>query len=69
VNNKIYLIGGIEPFENGKGAASAAGTRCSTRGQHVGRATLSPMPTTRNHAFVGVVNNKIYVIGDARPPA
>ena len=26
-------------------------------------ATRSPMPTTRNHAFSGVVNGKIYVIG------
>jgi len=64
VNNKIYLIGGIEPFENGKGS------RISGRNQVFdpvantwGSADLSPMPTTRNHAFVGVVNGKIYVIG------
>jgi N-acetylneuraminic acid mutarotase len=63
-NNKIYLIGGIEPFENGQGS------RISGRNQVFdpvantwGSADLSPMPTTRNHAFVGVVNNKIYVIG------
>jgi N-acetylneuraminic acid mutarotase len=64
VNNKIYLIGGIEPFENGKGS------RISGRNQVFdpvantwAAADLSPMPTTRNHAFVGVVNNKVYVIG------
>jgi len=60
MNNKIYLIGGIEPFENGQGS------RISGRNQVFdpvantwGAADLSPMPTTRNHAFVGVVNNKI----------
>src|SRR3954466_16006071 len=69
VNNKIYLIGGIEPFENGKGS------RISGRNQVFdpvantwAAADLSPMPTTRNHAFVGVVNNKVYVIG-GRPAA
>ena len=64
VNGKIYLIGGIEPFENGKGKPhqrKEPGVRPG--GEHVGAADLSPMPTTRNHAFVGVVNNKIYVIG------
>ena len=64
VGNKIYLIGGIEPFENGKGS------RISGRNQVFdpvantwGSTDLSPMPTTRNHAFVGVVANKVYVIG------
>jgi N-acetylneuraminic acid mutarotase len=64
VGSKIYLIGGIEPFENGKGS------RINGRNQVFdpvantwGTSDLSPMPTTRNHAFVGVVNNKIYVIG------
>src|SRR5258705_9376011 len=62
--SKIYLIGGIEPFENGMGS------RISGRNQVFdpvantwAGSDLSPMPTTRNHAFVGVVNNKIYVIG------
>jgi N-acetylneuraminic acid mutarotase len=62
VNGKVYLIGGIEPFENGKG------TRITGKNQMFDPATntwttRSPMPTTRNHAFVGAVNGKIYVIG------
>jgi N-acetylneuraminic acid mutarotase len=62
VNGKIYLIGGIEPFENGKG------TRITGKNQMYDPATntwtsRSAMPTSRNHAFVGAVNGKIYVIG------
>ena len=62
VDGKIYLIGGLEPMENGKG------TRVSGRNQVYDPATntwteRSPMPTARNHAFSGVVNGKIYVIG------
>ncbi len=62
VGGKIYLIGGLEPLENGRG------TRVSGLNQVYDPATdrwstLSPMPTTRNHAFSGVVNGKIYVIG------
>jgi N-acetylneuraminic acid mutarotase len=62
VNGKIYLIGGIMPMENGKG------TRVTGLNQMYDPATnrwenRSPMPTSRNHAFSGVVNNKIYVIG------
>ena len=62
VGGKIYLIGGLEPLENGKG------TRVSGRNQMYDPATntwteRSPMPTSRNHAFSGVVNGKIYVIG------
>src|SRR5437870_5759628 len=62
VNGKIYVIGGLEPLENGQG------TRVTGRNQMYDPATntwteRSPMPTARNHAFSGVVNGKIYVIG------
>jgi Kelch motif len=63
VNGKIYLIGGIMPMEDGK-----PGTRVTGLNQVYDPAsnnweTRSPMPTTRNHAYSGVVNGKIYVIG------
>ena len=62
VGGKISLIGGIEPFENGKG------TRITGKNQMYDPATntwttRSAMPTSRNHAFIGAVNGKIYVIG------
>jgi N-acetylneuraminic acid mutarotase len=62
VGGKIYVIGGLEPNENGQG------TRVTGRNQMFDPATntwteRSPMPTARNHAFAGVVNGKIYVIG------
>ena len=63
VGGKIYVIGGLEPLENGMG------TRVTGRNEMYDPATntwteRSPMPTARNHAFSGVVcNSKIYVIG------
>src|SRR6266550_3155666 len=62
VGDKIYLIGGLEPLENGQG------TRVSGRNEMFDPVAntwteRSPMPTSRNHAFSGVVNNRIYVIG------
>ena len=62
VGGKIYVMGGLEPMENGQG------TRVTGRNQMYDPATntwteRSPMPTARNHAFSGVVNGKIYVIG------
>ena len=62
VGGKIYVIGGLEPFENGDG------TRVTGRNEVYDPATntwttRSPMPTSRNHAFSGVVNGKVYVIG------
>jgi len=62
VGDKIYLIGGLEPLENGQG------TRVTGRNEMFDPvantwAEKSPMPTARNHAFSGVVNNKIYVLG------
>jgi N-acetylneuraminic acid mutarotase len=63
VNGKIYVIGGMTPMENGK-----PGTRVSGLNEAYDPATnkweeRSPMPTTRNHAFSGMVNGKIYMIG------
>src|SRR5436190_13472854 len=62
VDGRIYLIGGLEPMENGKG------TRVSGRNQMYDPAAntwteRSQMPTTRNHAMAGAVNGKIYVMG------
>ena len=62
VGGKIYVIGGLEPLENG------LGTRVTGRNEVYDPATntwttRSPMPTSRNHAYSGVVNGKIYVIG------
>jgi len=62
VNGKIYVIGGLEPFENGKG------TRVTGRNEMYDPVAntwteRSPMPTARDHAFSGVVSNKIYIIG------
>jgi N-acetylneuraminic acid mutarotase len=62
VGGKIYVIGGMEPFENGDG------TRVTGRNEMYDPATnswtpRSAMPTSRNHAYSGVVNGKIYVIG------
>jgi len=61
VNGKIYVIGGLEPLENGHG------TRVTGRNEMFDPVAntwteRSPMPTARNHAYSGVVNNKIYVI-------
>ena len=62
VGGKFYMIGGIMPMENGQGTRVTGLNQMydpvSNRWEN-----RSPMPTTRNHAFSGVVNNKIYVIG------
>ena len=70
VSGKIYVIGGATLMEN-SGETALFGNRPQ---RVVGTnqvydpatntwATRSPMPTTRNHAFAGAVNGKIYVIG------
>ena len=70
VGGKIYVIGGATT-EPGTIQTSMAATRPS---RSLGTnevydpatnkwETRKPMPTTRNHAFAGVVNGKIYVIG------
>jgi N-acetylneuraminic acid mutarotase len=62
VGNKIYVIGGLEPMEDGKD------TRVTGRNEMFDPVAntwteRSPMPTSRDHAFSGMVNGKIYVIG------
>ena len=59
---KIYLIGGLEPLENGRGHARHRAEPDVRPGDRHWT-SRSPMPTTRNHAFSGAVNGKIYVIG------
>ncbi|MBI4887909.1 MAG: hypothetical protein HY824_12510 [Acidobacteria bacterium] len=70
VGGTIYVIGGATLMEN-SGETALFGNRPQ---RVVGTnqvydpatntwATRSAMPTTRNHAFSGVVNGKIYVIG------
>jgi N-acetylneuraminic acid mutarotase len=63
VNGKIYMIGGITPMENGKPGTRVTGLNQAYDISTNTWETRSPMPTTRNHAFSGVVNGKIYVIG------
>ena len=70
VGGKIYVIGGATIMENsgetalfGNRPARVLGTNQAYDPATNTWATRSPMPTTRNHAFSGVVNGKIYVIG------
>src|SRR6266850_2346130 len=70
VGGKIYVIGGATVMEN-SGEAALFGDRPARilgTNQMYDPATntwtnRSPMSTARNHAFSGVVNGKIYVIG------
>jgi N-acetylneuraminic acid mutarotase len=70
VGGQIYVIGGAIP-EPGSGLAAI---RPSTAARSVGTneaydvennkwISRSPMPTPRNHAFGGVVDGKVYIIG------
>ena len=70
VGGKIYVIGGATVMEN-SGETALFGNR-PARVVGLNQAydpatnrweTRSPMPTTRNHAFAGAVNGRIYVIG------
>ena len=70
VAGKIYVIGGATVMENSGETAMFANRPVRVLGtnQMYDPATntwsnRSPMPTTRNHAFSGAVNGKIYVIG------
>ncbi|OFW26994.1 MAG: hypothetical protein A3J28_04175 [Acidobacteria bacterium RIFCSPLOWO2_12_FULL_60_22] len=70
VGGKIYVIGGAIPQPNTKetGVYPNRPARATGTNQMYDPATnrwesRSPMPTARNHAFAGVVNGKIYVIG------
>jgi N-acetylneuraminic acid mutarotase len=70
VNGKIYVIGGVTTMDNttdvafsGQGPARVLGVNQVYDPAANTWTTKSPMPTGRNHAFSGVVNGKIYVIG------
>ena len=70
LNGKIYVIGGASTHPGSKETAvHPARPHRSVAANEVydpatnSWETRSPMPTARNHAAVGVVNNKINVIG------
>jgi len=74
VNNEIYVIGGADSSTNPSSEEEDQGMIPGRRNQSVSRVDeydpatntwreRSPMPTARNHAAVGVVGGKIYVIG------
>lgn len=69
-DGKIYVIGGAGNFPGSKDTSihparphRAVGTNEVYDPPTNTWETRSPMPTARNHAAVGMVNNKIYVIG------
>ncbi|TAK07939.1 hypothetical protein EPO44_03245 [bacterium] len=70
VNGKIYVISGASTHPGSKEIAvhparphrSVAANEVYDPATNTWE-TRSPMPSARNHAAVGVVNNKIYVIG------
>src|SRR5205809_5647416 len=70
VNSKIYVIGGAttHPGSTEPAVLPTRPHRSVGTVEEYDPATntwraRSPMPTARNHAAIGVVNNKIYVIG------
>jgi len=70
VGGKIYVIGGASTHPGSKETAvhPARPHRAVDTNEVYDPTTntwetRSPMPTARNHAAVGVVNNKIYIIG------
>ena len=68
VGGKIYVIGGAVPGGTETAispirAAHSVGTNDVYDPATNKYESRSPMPTARNHAFSGVVNGKIYVIG------
>jgi N-acetylneuraminic acid mutarotase len=70
VNGKIYVIGGASVHPGAKIESLAATTphRSMSTNEMYDPATntwqvRSPMPTARNHAAIGMVNGKIYVLG------
>jgi N-acetylneuraminic acid mutarotase len=70
VNGKIYVIGGasVHPGQKIVGLSATVPHRALGTNEMYDPATnkwetRSPMPTSRNHAAIGVVNGKIYVLG------
>lgn len=70
VNDKIYVIGGVTLLPGSSNTALSFDTPQQVVGtvEEYDPATntwreRSPMPTPRNHASIGTVNGKIYVIG------
>jgi N-acetylneuraminic acid mutarotase len=70
VGDKIYVIGGASVHPGAKivGLSATVPHRALGTNEAYDPATntwqtRSPMPTSRNHAAIGVVNNKIYVLG------
>ena len=70
VNGKIYVIGGasVHPASKETVVHPAKPHRSVSANEAYDPATntwetRSPMPTARNHAAAGVVNNKVYIIG------
>lgn len=70
VGNKIYVIGGVTtpPGDEDLGISPTRTQLCLGTVEEYDPAANSwrertPMPTPRNHAAMGVVNDKIYVIG------
>ena len=70
VGGQIYVIGGAIPEPGTKEVAIRPATAARSVGTNEAYdiennkwTTRSPMPTPRNHAFGGVVNGKIYIIG------
>jgi N-acetylneuraminic acid mutarotase len=70
VGDKIYVIGGATTLPGSEATALTPGVPQSVLGtvEEYDPATnkwraRSPMPTPRNHAAIGTVNGKIYVIG------
>jgi N-acetylneuraminic acid mutarotase len=70
VGDKIYVIGGasVHPGQKIVGLSAQVPHRALGTNEMYDPATntwqsRSPMPTSRNHAAIGVVNGKIYVLG------
>lgn len=70
VGGKIYVIGGasVHPGQKIVGLSAQVPHRALGTNEMYDPATntwqsRSPMPTSRNHAAIGVVNGKIYVLG------
>jgi N-acetylneuraminic acid mutarotase len=70
VNGKIYVIGGGGNFPGSKDISihparphRAVGTNEVYDPATNTWETKAPMPTARNHAAIGAVNNKIYILG------